>query len=233
MVHRADLPGAAAVSLDDLAIFARTGSHAYGTERPDSDDDYRGVYLAPTSDLFRLRRPAESFDRQDPDVTLYELGKFAALAAAANPTALEILWAEPLHLSPAGAYLRGHRDVFLSRRALKTYGGYAHQQLGRAIKGTGGSRGTAHLRREKFLLHTIRLADAGLHLLRTGEVQVRVPDPDELWRRARAGLAAVADEFADLDARLADAAADSPLPEHPDPDSIDRLLIALRKAPRP
>jgi hypothetical protein len=212
----------------DLAIFVRTGSHAYGTERPDSDDDYRGVYLAPTSDLFRLRRPAESFDRQDPDVTLYELGKFAALAAAANPTALEILWAEPLHLSSAGAVLRAHRSVFLSRRALKTYGGYARQQLGRAQAGTGGSRGAAHLRREKFLLHTIRLAESGLHLLRTGEVQVRVPDPEGLWRRARAGLASVVDEFADLDERLAAACAASPLPEHPDLDAIDALLIALR-----
>ena len=218
------------MSRDDLAILARTGSHAYGTARPDSDDDYRGIYLAPTTDLFRLRRPADSFDRQDPDVTLYELHKFATLAAAANPTALEILWAEPLHLSCAGAFLRDHRSLFLSRRALKTYGGYAHQQLGRAVKGTGGSRGSAHLRREKFLLHTIRLAEAGLYLLRTGEVQVRVPDPEGLWRRAARGVEAVAEEFADLDARLAEAAASSPLPEVPDVDAIDRLLIDIREA---
>jgi hypothetical protein len=191
------------------------------------------VYLAPTTALFRLRRPADSFDRQDPDVTLYELHKFATLAAAANPTALEILWAEPLHLSPAGQMLRAYRQAFLSRRVVKTYGGYAHQQLGRAIKGTGGSRGTAHLRREKFLLHTIRLAEAGLHLLRTGEVQVRVPDPEGLWRRAASGVEAVTEEFADLDARLAAAAASSPLPEVPDVDAIDGLLIALREAGRP
>ncbi len=217
------------MSRADLAILVRAGSHAYGTDRPDSDDDYRGVYLAPTVDLYRLRRPAESFDRQDPDVTLYELGKFATLAAAANPTVLEILWAEPLHLSPAGAILRLHRDVFLSRRALKTYGGYAHQQLSKATKGIGGSRGTGHFRREKFLLHTIRLAEAGLHLLRTGEVQVRVPDPAGLWRRANSGLDAVVAEFADLDERLAAAAAASPLPEHPDLEAIDRLLILLRR----
>lgn len=214
----------------DLAIIARVGSHAYGTARPDSDDDYRGVYLAPTVDLYRLRRPAESFDRSDPDIALYELGKFANLAAAANPTALEILWADPLHTSAAGQFLRDHRDVFLSRRALKTYGGYAVQQLGRAIRGTGGSRGTAHLRREKFLAHTIRLAEAGLHLLETGEVQVRVPDPVGLLDRARRGVEAVALEFTDLDERLAAAASASPLPEHPDMDAIDDLLIAMRSA---
>jgi predicted nucleotidyltransferase len=217
------------VSRADLAILVRAGSHAYGTARPDSDDDYRGVYLAPTVDLYRLRRPAESFDRRDPDVTLYELGKFATLAAAANPTVLEILWAEPLHISPAGVILRLHRDVFLSRRALKTYGGYARQQLSKATKGIGGSRGSGHSRREKFLLHTIRLAEAGLHLLRTGEVQVRVPDPVGLWERANRGLDAVVAEFADLDDRLAAASASSPLPEHPDLEAIDRLLILLRR----
>jgi hypothetical protein len=213
----------------DLAIFARCGSHAYGTNRPDSDDDYRGVYLAPTIDLFRLRRPAESFTRQDPDIALYELGKFASLAAAANPTVLEILWAEPLHASLAGRLLREHRDIFLSRRAMNTYGGYAQQQLKRALNGTGGSRGVAHLRREKFLLHTLRLAEAGLHLLTTGDVQVRVPDPAGLWERANQGLESVAAEFSDLDERLAQASACSPLPEHPDLDAIDDLLIDLRQ----
>lgn len=213
-----------------VALVARVGSHAHGTARPDSDDDYRGVYLTPTVDLFRLWHPAETFDRQDPDITLYELRKFAALAAAANPSILEVLWAEPLHLTAAGETLRCHRYAFLSRRAAKTYGGYAQQQLGRALKGTGGSRGSAHLRREKFLLHTLRLADAGLHLLTTGEVQVRVPDPEALWARASEGLDTVAREFSDLDERLAAAVAGSPLPEHPDLEAIDALLIELRTA---
>ncbi len=36
-------------------------------------------------------------------------------------------------------------------------------------------------------------------------------------------------EFADLDERLAAAVAASPLPEHPDLDAIDELLIELRE----
>lgn len=218
------------MSRADLALFVRAGSHAYGTDRPDSDDDYRGVYVAPTTDLYRLSRPAESFDRQDPDTTLYELAKFAKLAAACNPTALEILWAEPLHLTDAGRRLRLHRNIFLSRRALKTYGGYAHQQLAKATKGIGGSRGSGHFRREKFLLHTLRLAEAGLHLLKTGEVQVRVPDPARLWRIASAGLDVVSEEFASIDAAMRAALDTSPLPDEPDLETIDNLLIGLRRA---
>ena len=31
-----------------------SGSHAYGTNRPDSDEDYRGVFIAPLSYAFDL-----------------------------------------------------------------------------------------------------------------------------------------------------------------------------------
>ena len=31
-----------------------SGSHAYGTERPDSDMDYRGVFIAPLDKAFEL-----------------------------------------------------------------------------------------------------------------------------------------------------------------------------------
>jgi uncharacterized protein len=213
----------------DLALFARTGSHAYGTQREDSDDDFRGVFVAPRRDLYRLKRPAETFDRQDPDVTLHELTKFCKLAASCNPTVLEVLWVEPLHASAIGRELIGARDLFLSRRAMQTYGGYARQQLERAVRGTGGSRGQQHFRREKFLLHTMRLLDTGLHLLRTGEVKVRVDDPTALWDRARQPLATVVEQFADLDSTLAQAVADSPLPVEPDWESIDVLLIRLRE----
>lgn len=217
------------MSAHDLAIVARVGSHAYGTARPDSDDDYRGVYIVPTTDLFRLRRPAETFAREDPDVALHELGKFASLAAAGNPTVLETLWAEPLHLSAAGERLREERGIFLSRRVLKTYGGYATQQIRRAQAGTGGSRGQAHLRREKFLLHTLRLMDTGIALLCTGELRLRVADPEELWARARRPLEETVREFEALNLAIRYAAESSPLPEHPDEARIDALLIELRR----
>jgi predicted nucleotidyltransferase len=213
----------------ELALLCRTGSHAYGTQRPDSDDDYRGVFIAPRRDLFRLKQPSYTFDRQDPDVTLHELAVFARLAAACNPTILEVLWIDPLHASSLGRELVANRHLFLSLRAHDTYGGYARQQLERARKGTGGSRGQAHYRREKFLLHTIRLMEAGIHLLRTGEVQVRVPDPDALWARARQPLHTIVGQFVGLDAQLADAVAHSPLPSQPDWAAIDTLLIRLRE----
>lgn len=217
------------VERSDLALLARTGSWAYGTQREDSDNDYRGVFVVPRRYLYRLKRPPETFDRRGPDVALHELTKFVKLAASCNPTALEVLWVDPLHVSPIGQRLIDHRDLFLSRRAYKTYGGYAASQLGHALKGTGGSRGTGHFRREKFLLHTIRLLDTGIHLLRAGELKVRVDDPDALWELAIRPLNDVVEYCAARDDALNEALAESPLPDEPDYAAIDELLIWLRE----
>lgn len=214
----------------ELILLARTGSHAYGTDRPDSDNDYRGVFVVQTSDLLRTSPPADSFDRQEPDITLHELGKFCKLAAKANPTVMETLWCEPLYVNDIGRGLRAHRKLFVSKLAVKTYGGYAMAQMRKGQAGTGGSRGVRHLKREKFKLHTIRLLDAGIHLMRTGEVLVRHPDPDELWRLAELPWEKLEREFLARDEELKAAAAASDLPDEPDWAALDDLIISIRYA---
>lgn len=218
----AEIPG-------EPALVALVGSHAYGTNHEGSDRDYRGFYVAPTSRLFTLDRLMETFDRKDPDVTLYELGKFVSLAAAANPTVLETLWADSYEATWTGEAIRANRQVFLSRRVLKTYAGYATQQLLKAQRGVGGSRGTAHLKREKFYLHTYRLMLAGIHCLETGDLKVRVDDPEALWAAAGQSLERIQQDFLGLEDRLRRAYADSPLPEEPDYAAINALLIEIRR----
>lgn len=221
-----------------VALVALVGSHAYGTNRPDSDYDYRGFYVAPTERLFDLdgRSVVDgSFTRDEPDLALHEVGKFCRLAAAANPTVLEVLWAEPVNMDGsmgAGAMLRANRKVFLSKRVLKTYGGYAMGQLRQAAVGTGGSRGQAHLRREKFKLHTLRLMRAGIYALRTGDLQVRVEDPKALWAEATQSLAYLERVFAGLDTEMRVAAQQSPLPDEPDYDGINLMLRTIRNLNR-
>lgn len=217
----AEVPG-------ELALLSLAGSHAYGTNHPDSDVDYRGVYVAPLERVLAIRAPAETFDRQVPDVTLYELRHFASLAARGNPTVLEVLWAPTIEMNMVGGKLKVRRQVFLSKRVVKTYGGYAMQQLAKARNGTGGSRGVAHLRREKFFLHTLRLLEAGTEILESGEVPVGVRDPDGLWERARGTIDQVETEAAVLFKALDVAAAKSDLPDHPDMDAIDALVYEIR-----
>jgi predicted nucleotidyltransferase len=211
-----------------VLLVALTGSYAYGLQRPESDVDFRGVYACSARDMLSLRPPPETVDRQHPDVTLHELRKFCRLAAAANPTVLEVLWAPMVLRTPAGDALVHHRRMFLSRRARQTYGGYARQQLIKAQRGSGGSRGVEHFKREKFLVHLLRLMDAGLHLLEHGEVMVRVPDPDGLRARAAAPLDEIAAHVAVMERAMDEALGSSPLPEHPDLDAVDDVMAAIR-----
>ena len=142
---------------------------------------------------------------------------------------LEVLWAEPVIETWIGRRLREHRDAFLSTRVFHSYGGYARQQINKAAKGIGGSRGHGHFKREKFLLHTLRLMRQGIDLLRTGELTVRVADPEALWEQARSPLTEVDAIFEGMEHELREARESTSLPPEPDVERIDQLLIGVRQ----
>jgi predicted nucleotidyltransferase len=205
-----------------------SGSRAYGTDHAGSDLDMMGVYIEPVKAMLSLRQPAQTRKLPDRDVTFYELSHFCKLAANANPTVLDVFAAPALLTTIKGARLRLEAPAFLSKRAVKTYGGYAISQIGKAERGSGGSRGVEHYKREKFLLHTLRLLWTGENLLRTGKLDIRLPDVESYRATAAAGLEATSDRAARMLAKLNAAAEASPLPDEPDWDRIDRLIYALR-----
>lgn len=214
-----------------LILLARTGSRAYGTDHADSDHDFRGVYLASLRRFCSLGGVQESIVLNEPhDTTVYELGHFARLAAKGNPTALETLWSNDYLGSSAGETLRSHRGLFLSKRVVKTYGGYAISQLKKAEAGIGGSRGADHHKRTKFKLHTLRLILAGTRVLATGEVMVRVPFPSALRMVAEGELDEVKRYAEQLLRAMDEAAEKSTLPDHPDEQAINSLLYRIRRS---
>ena len=109
------------------------GSRAYGLSREDSDIDVRGVIVGPGSWYHGFRGGPEQVE-ESPDHVLYEIRKFFRLAAAANPTALELLWTEPEDhrvVARSGERLLAERGAFLSRRVAESFGKYALSQLKR------------------------------------------------------------------------------------------------------
>lgn len=216
-----------------LQLIALTGSRAHGTSRPDSDYDFKGFYVAPMERVLSIFKKTEQVvDRKDPDIVFYELGHLARLAANANPTVLEILWSEPLWSRPIAEMLRMERGVFLgARRVRDAFGGYAVAQLRKAKAETGGSRGATHHQRLKFRLHTLRLAEAGCRVLRTGEVPVAVEDPERLWADAARDLDWLEARVSELLAEMDDLVSTTSLPENPDTEAIDRLVYRLRFPP--
>lgn len=115
-------------------LYVVHGSRAYGTSRPDSDYDYKGVAVAPVEYRDGFVRVFEQAIIKEPDATVFDLRKFMRLAADCNPNIIEVLWVadeDRLLCTEAGQKLVDAREQFLSRKAKFTFSGYAMSQLKR------------------------------------------------------------------------------------------------------
>jgi uncharacterized protein len=130
------------IEVEQRTIFVGlAGSHGYGLNRPESDYDYRGVFIAPK----RYYLGFDSIEQKDSgwdepgifpfidgneDTVIYELRKVIHLLAGANPNVLELLWLTNYpFLTNVGQYLINHRNLFLSKKVKHTYAGYAFAQI--------------------------------------------------------------------------------------------------------
>lgn len=120
-----------------LILLALAGSRSYGTHRPDSDYDYRGVIIPPSEYMkgflytFEQKEGIEGYGK---DSVGYDLRKFMKLASDCNPNIIETLFVDDSLLvvnTKYGKKLRQHKDLFLSKKAKHTFSGYAFAQLKR------------------------------------------------------------------------------------------------------
>ena len=109
------------------------GSYAYGTNNAGSDIDFRGVTLQLPSDLIGLTE-FEQYEDDKTDTVIYGFNKLVRLLLECNPNTCEMLGLDEdqyLIKSALGQELIDHTDLFLSKRAIKSFGGYADAQLRR------------------------------------------------------------------------------------------------------
>ncbi|HHV29505.1 MAG TPA: nucleotidyltransferase [Clostridium sp.] len=117
----------------NILILTTAGSIAYGTNVDTSDIDIRGVTLETKQDLMGLSS-FEQFEDRITDTVIYGLKKFINLCLDSNPNVLEILGTKPEHLlviTKEGQLLRDNVDLFLSKKAIQSFGNYATAQLRR------------------------------------------------------------------------------------------------------
>lgn len=112
------------------------GSHAYGTNTLESDEDFKGVAIPPREYFLGFVKHFDQaeFRAPNPDMVIFDLRKFMGLAADCNPNVIEVLWTDPsdhMVLTKLGEKLLEGRDKFLSRKAKHTFSGYALSQLKR------------------------------------------------------------------------------------------------------
>jgi hypothetical protein len=111
------------------------GSYAYGTAVPGkSDVDIRGVFLAPRDVRLSIFETPTQI-KGEGDTVHYELREFCKLAAACNPNIVELLFPPQdtlEYLDPRFELLLQNRSLFLSRKVLDTFVGYAKAQIKKA-----------------------------------------------------------------------------------------------------
>lgn len=115
-------------------LLARAGSHAYGLNTPSSDLDIKGVAVPPSEYFSGYTNRFEQAEGKDPDLVIFDIRKFFALAVDGNPSLIEILYTDPsdhLQVTPAAELLLKHRDAFLSTKIRHTFSGYAMSQMHR------------------------------------------------------------------------------------------------------
>lgn len=117
----------------NILILTTAGSIAYGTNVDTSDIDIRGVTIETKQNIMGLSS-FEQFEDRITDTVIYGLKKFINLCLNSNPNVLEILGTRSEHLlviTKGGQLLRDNVDLFLSKKAIQSFGNYATAQLRR------------------------------------------------------------------------------------------------------
>lgn len=118
---------------DRIMLLGLGGSYAYGTNHEGSDIDFRGVTLQLPSDLIGMT-VFEQYEDNKTDTVIYGFNKLVKLLLECNPNTCELLGLDEnqyLIKSKLGQELIDNVPLFLSKRAIKSFGGYADAQLRR------------------------------------------------------------------------------------------------------
>ncbi len=116
-----------------IILLGLGGSYAYGTNNENSDIDFRGITLNMPSDLIGLTE-FEQYEDNKTDTVIYSFNKIVKLLLECNPNTCEILGLNEnqyLIKNQLGQELLNNKGIFLSKRAVKSFGGYASAQLRR------------------------------------------------------------------------------------------------------
>lgn len=142
-----------------IMLLGLGGSYAYGTNYEHSDIDFRGVTLNLPSDLIGLTE-FEQYEDCGTDTVIYAFNKIVKLLLECNPNTCEILGLEEdqyLIKSESGQKLLDHKKIFLSKRAAKSFGGYASAQL-RRLQNAIARDSIPQTEKERHIFHSVKNA---------------------------------------------------------------------------
>ncbi|MDE7205889.1 MAG: nucleotidyltransferase domain-containing protein, partial [Lachnospiraceae bacterium] len=142
-----------------IILMGLGGSYAYGTNNENSDIDFRGITLNLPSDLLGLTE-FEQYEDNNTDTVIYAFNKIIKLLLECNPNTIELLGLDEeqyLIKTPLGQELLDHKQLFLSKRAAKSFGGYASAQL-RRLQNAIARDSMPQQEREQHIYHSVKNA---------------------------------------------------------------------------
>lgn len=118
---------------NNIMFITLGGSYAYGTNVETSDIDIRGCALNSKSDLIGMTNFEQVIDNKT-DTTIYSFNKLVKLLLNCNPNCIELLGCKKEHyfyMTEIGEEFINIKKLFLSKKAINSFGGYADAQLRR------------------------------------------------------------------------------------------------------
>lgn len=120
------------------------GSQAYGTNTPESDFDFAGVFLQSKEDIYGFnyleqidekKVKGDFGDKEKDDAVFYEIKRFLQLLQTANPTVLSILFSPEdciIYKHPIFDIILNKRQEFVTKMCRNSFAGYAIAQCKKA-----------------------------------------------------------------------------------------------------
>lgn len=226
----------------DLILFAKTGSHAYGTNIDSSDLDYKGIFIPTLDSYFGLKEQGEYNNAsgkttkntsKDIDINLIPIDKFVSRAMKGSSTDLELLFMGIDNyeiLTEHGKRLVDNRHLFISKAVRHRFLGYASKKTKEIEKSkqADGSYDT------KNFMHVVRLLTTVTEILETGEFSTRRPNSKYLLecRNGEYTFEQAIEIIERLENEVSIAYENSKIPERVDEDKINKLLIEIVKSMR-
>lgn len=214
---------------DTTILKVLVGSKAHGLDTPQSDSDYRAVFVVPTQRILGLGGDVKNAQwiEGDVDNTSWEIGHFLRLATKCNPTILETFLSPVVEDSEEGKELRdlfpyiwnsqGVRDAFI---------GYGLNQRKKFLDGKDG-------RPAKFAAAYARSLYNAKELLETGTFTVRIGDLPfgktvMRWKMGEYDVGEVVRICFNLEKEVKIAYEKNPN-KQPDLEKVNEFLLRIRK----
>lgn len=216
-------------SADSCILKVVVGSHAHGLAGPDSDKDFRSVFVLPTAELFRVgfKYQGTRMMKEEDDETAWEIGHFLQLALQSHPLVLETLVAPVVTMDDWGAELRHlFPRLWSAQAAYESFLNYCDNQRKKMLEKKDG-------RPAKYAAAYVRVLFNLCELLERGTFSIRISETPvgEAVAKIKAGHFRPG-EVIDMGEHWADVAAQRLriCSQQARPELADAFLLKVRKA---